>query len=217
MKKCVICLLCFAIALLCIGCGAYDIAFDGYENFSKSHSDFELNHYILPDLEFPDKFPYINIDYCLRENYKAAYDFTEKSLIVIHYDKETYEQAKEYCLQNMQLLDAEPMEYNDYVFMKNIELAIKQDRYDTYADYPTWFNMFAFNDEENCLVFMGFYAARLVIADHVCDSWEEYLEMYSDTYDGSLVAQEVHNNWGAFLENFFADIYDWQAGKIIRP
>lgn len=205
MKKCVICLLCLSIALFCVGCGAYKIEIDGYEKFDINHSDFELNHYLLPDLEFPDKFPYIDIEYHYNEDYKTIEDFTEKSLIVIRYNEKNYEQAKAYCLQNMNLSEAEPIEYSGYVFIENIELAIKQDRYDTREDFPRWFNMLAFNDDENCLVFIGFYAARMTIASYLCGSWQEYSALY-DIDGGLSVAQKVRDNWGLFLKDFFSTV-----------
>jgi len=186
MKKIIIFLLCFATVFLC-SCGS-EYSIDGYENFQTSHSHYELNHYLVPSLDFTELFQYTDIDYYYREEYNSLFDFTERSFLVVKYEKQIYEQAKEYCFQNMQLSDTNFVEYNEYVFIENTELATKQDRNGTLSSFPNWFNMFSYNDNSNSLLFLGFYNSNYTSDD----------------------AQNVRDNWGAFLEKHFSDIYDWE-------
>ena len=175
------------IALLFCSCSS-EYSVDGYENFQVNHSHYELNNYILPTTDFVDIFQNIDVEYFYREEYKSANQFVERSFLVINYEKAIYEQAKEYCLQNMQLSGSGYMEYNGYRFVENIKLAKMQNRYETPGSFPHWFNMFAYNDNANCLIFMGFYSP-----DYSSDD-----------------AQNVCDNWGEFIEKHFSDIYDWR-------
>ena len=188
MKKKTILIFCCAL-LACLLCScSYTYSVDGYENFDKRESHYELNHYILPSDDFVELFQNSGIDYYYREQQQSLLQFVEKSFIVINYEAETYELAKEYCLQNMQFSDAESLEYNGYIFIENIELAVKQNRYENSGDFPEWFNMFAYNDNMKCLVFMGFYGSIYPPVD----------------------AQEVREHWSEFIEKHFSDVYDWK-------
>lgn len=191
MKRKKLFFFCCSILLACLLCScSHTYSVDGYEHFDKKESHYELNHYILPSDDFVDLFSNVGIKYAYREQYQSIIRFVEKSFVVIDYEAEVYEIAKEYCLQNMQLSDAEPLEYNGYIFIENIELAVKQNRYENPGSFPHWFNMFAYNDNKRCLVFMGFYGSS-------------YLYPPDD-------AQEVREHWGAFIEKYFSDIYDWK-------
>ena len=189
MKMKIITLL-FSIVLLFCSCGS-EYSINGYENFETSHSHYELNNYILPTINFADVFENIGVDYYYNEEYKAMHQFVERSFLAIHYEKEIYEKAKEYCLQNMQLSDCEYMEYNGYIFIENIELAVKQNRYENPGSFPHWFNMFAYNDNMSCLIFMGFFSPEYTPDD----------------------AEDIRDNWGQFIENHFSDNFDWKKKR----
>lgn len=185
MKKSICLLLCIAMLLLCSCSREYSV--EGYKNFSIHHSDYELNHYILPSDDFVETFQHTKIDYYYREEYSSIVDFASRTFVVINYEKDVYEQAKEYCLENMQLSESVYIEYNGYTFIENIELAVKQERYGEIS-FPRWFNMFVYNDDLNTLIFIGFYGTEYSNED----------------------AQDIQNNWGAFLEKHFSDLYDWK-------
>lgn len=156
---------------------------DGIENFETGESSVELNYQILPSEDFLEDFEYTNADYHYRYGgFWLLIGFSEEcSLISVQYEKEEYKEAKSYCLQNMQLVDDFCLEHNGYTFLLNTQ---QLDR------FPSWFNMVAYNDSLNCLVFMGFY----------------------DDYDYSTDdSQSVQSNWSEFLEKHFSDIYDWSA------
>ncbi len=188
MKKSTLGFMCIIFCILCSCSSEYSV--DGYENFQTVyHSHYELNYYILPSEDFVGQFQYIDIDYHYREKYRTMDDFIEKSLVSISYEQEFYEQAKEYCIQNMQLSNSNTAECNGYRFVENIKLAVEQDRYGKPDGFPRWFNAFAYNDELRTLVFIGFYSPDYTSAD----------------------AQNVRDNWGAFIEKHFSDIYNFSS------
>lgn len=155
---------------------------DGIENFDKQVGHFEINYQILPSEDFLEDFEYTNADYHYRRDITSFFDIfgTQRSLISVQYEKEEYKEAKSYCLQNMQLADDFCLEHNGYTFLLNTQQLDM---------FPSWFNMVAYNDSLNCLVFMGFYEG-----DYSTDD-----------------SQSVQSNWSEFLEKHFSDIYDWSA------
>ena len=174
MKKlCVSVLLCFLVLLFC-SCSE-KISIDGIENFQVSHSNYELNVCLLPSADFIEKFEHTNIDYHYYAEYGTYLSIagTERTLLVAEYGPDTYEEAKTYCLQNLQLSETNSVEYNNYTFIENIELAVGQERYGKANSFPKWFNMFAYNDSLRRLVFVGFYSPDYTSADaqNVCDNW----------------------------------------------
>jgi hypothetical protein len=80
----------------------------------------------------------------------------------------------------MRLSDSNILEYNGYTFIEN---AVEN----TNHVFPSWFQMFAFNDKTGTLVFLGIY-----------------LDGHS-----SEDAQEVRDYWGSFVEQYFSDGFDW--------
>ena len=154
---------------------------DGIENFDKHVGHFEINYQILPSEDFLEDYEYTNADYHYRNDITSFFDIfgTQRSLISVQYEKEEYKEAKSYCLQNMQLVDDFCLEHNGYTFLLNTQQLDM---------FPNWFNMVAYNDSLNCLVFMGFYG------DYSTDD-----------------SQSVQSNWSEFLEKHFSDIYDWSA------
>ena len=199
MKRLMAILLCCLMVLTLCSCGdrfngeKYSEKFnvDGIENFDKFEGSIEINQYILPSDTFLEEFNYLDIDYHYRNNFKTIFSIfgTERSLITIHYEQEEYQQAKEYCLQNMQLLESNRVEYNGYVFIDNVKLKTLRNNNITRSEFPHYFNMFGYNDDLNCLVFIGFFGEDYWVDD----------------------AQQVKDNWGAFLEKHFSDVYDWNT------
>ena len=193
-KGCVFISLCFMM-LFFTSCSE-KIGVDGIENYQDNHSHYELNAYLLPSSGFIEEFEHIDIDYHYRAEYKTYFscEGVERTLLVVEYGQEVYDEAKMYCLQNLQLSESNLLEYNDYLFVENIELAVKQERYGKASSFPQWFNMFAYNDDLRQLIFMGFYSPDYSSKD----------------------AQNVCDNWGEFIEKHFSDIYDWGQGDGLR-
>ena len=167
------------------------ISVDGVENFDVSDGNYILNYHILPTNDFIDRFKYVDIEYHYREHYESLLDFVgyEKSIIVINYDEKVYESAKDFCLREMELSETYALMYNDFVFIENIELAVGQDSYrdDFVYSFPQKFNMFAYNDELQCLIFLGYYCPDFTNED----------------------AMLTIKNWGEFLENYYSDVYSF--------
>ena len=186
----------YVIVLICVllfACSSCNEKYglDGIENFQENHSDYELNVFLLPTKDFIREFEYVDIDYHYRAEYETYFSIggTERTLVVVEYRQEVYEKAKAYCLQNLQLSETNIIEYCDYTFIENIALPINQDRYGQINSFPKWFNMFAYNDELKTLIFIGFYSPDYTSAD----------------------AQNVRDNWGAFIEKHFSDIYSFSS------
>ena len=186
MKKTLFAVLLASLAVLLCSCGEHTVvSVDGIDNCDlKLDSDFELGWYIIPE-GFLEKFEYTDADYHFRvkTRYLPLFNERESMVLEIMYDPDIYIQAKEYCLQEMELSDTVIIEYNGYTFMDNVEIAEKFDHY----GYPRWFNMLVYNDDLNRLIFIGFYGA---------DYFKDDLE-------------KVTENWGQFLETNFSDLYDF--------
>ena len=186
MKRLMAILLCCLMVLPLCACGEkYSEKFnvDGIKNFEKFVVTVEINKYILPSDSYLEEFNFLDIDYHYRINYKTIFSFlgTERSLITIHYEQEEYQQAKEYCLQNMQLLESNRVKYNGYVFIDNVKLETLRNNNIPTSQFPDYFNMFIYNDDLNCLMFMGFGG--------------------EDNY--GFDAQEVKDNWGNIFRKAF--------------
>jgi hypothetical protein len=159
----------------------------GIENFDRTEGFVEINVHLLPSEDFLNDYSYISAQYDHKKIFKnrLSISATECSLVVVNYDKEQYALAKKYCLQNMDLINS--FKYNGYTFAENIRLAIGQDRLkeDNSIVCPEWFNMFAYNDEKCCLVFLG---------ANILDGIDEN-------------TKTDPNIWGAFLDQYFSEYY----------
>ncbi len=147
---------------------------DGIETFAKETSSVSLNQWILPSVEFIDEFVYIDMDYHYKSVYTGLFytDGAERSIIYAKYDEAIYSQAKQYCFDEMELSNENIIEYNGYRFIQNIK-ALK--------DFPSWFNMFAYNDDLNSLVFLGYYTTD--DAEEITYNWGEFLiEQFGEWY-----------------------------------
>ena len=182
MKKFSVVFLLLVSIILCSCRGGYRIDVEGIENFDKSEGYTEINVYLLPSDDFLEEYPYTSIQYNHKEEFKSYLSIaaTECSLIVINYDDRQYGKAKDFCLHNMDLINS--FEYNGYVFTENVMLAIGQNRLnkDNSIVCPEWFNMFAYNDEKCCLVFIGANILDGISVHTKTDpiAWDKFLLTY---------------------------------------
>lgn len=184
MKKLLAVILCCVTVFLLCSCFDSNYVIEGIENFSTGDGSIELNDYILPSEDFIEKFENTDIQY----RYYGSLHSDDRSIVAITYTQDVYKQAKEYCLEEMVLSDSMIMEYNGYTFIENVELPIVLKEYG--RGLPHHFNMFVYNDTLNRLIFLGAYL--------------------SDFYKATpQKTQDVVENWGAFVETYFSDIYDW--------
>lgn len=167
----------------------------GIENFNKFDGPSEMNIDILPSDDFIENFEYVDAQYVYRECYEGWWDVIadEKSIVVIKYDESNYMAAKEFCLNEMNLSETYTLQYNNYVFKENVATAI---RYCTYSDdgvhsFPQRFNMVAYNDNLNTLVFFGCFFSG-----------------YTDKDAMFIISQ-----WGEFLNIHFSDVYSFDGNQ----
>lgn len=179
------------LVLLFTLCSCETYAYDGIEKIEslKNQTEYELNFYLLPSDDFLERFKYVDADYKYRAEYKTHISpgGIDRSFLFVEYEPEMYVQAKDFCLQKMMLSDTNILEYNGYTFIENYELEAKEHPDYKMHYFPHWFNMFAYNDANHRLVFIGLYTVEHNADDH----------------------QEVCDNWGNFVEYYFGDIYDW--------
>lgn len=172
----------------------YNVYIEGIENFSVNDSNMSLNVCILPSDDFIDKFEYSEGEYFYSDvNEHLLYVAgCEQSIVVLNYEEDVYEQAKEYCFENMVLSEINQFDYKGYTFTENVGLAEAGDDLEDGVNtkYPNRFNMFAYNDAENRLVFMGFYNSP-------------------DNHDDNVYLAQ--SDWGAFLDTYFSKYYDFSS------
>ena len=151
----------------------------GLEKFDKANSTHSLCQNLLPD-DMINKFSYQSGDYfyleVAPEGFGSIYD---KALLYLTYDKTIYPAAKQYAMEQLDLSEEIVEEYNCFVFYDN------QNPYVDISPYE--FNRFAYNDETNTLLFIGFYASM---------EFHDEVDAYA-------------NDWGAFLENYYGEFYDF--------
>lgn len=162
---------------------------NGIENFDKFDGPSEINVDILPSDDFAEKFKYIDAQYFYKECYDGWWDVLadEKSVVVFKYEETEYVAAKEFCLNEMNLSDTYTLQHNGYIFMENIETAIRYSAYseETVNSFPQRFNMVAYNDKLNTLVFFGCYFSSYSNEDamFIISQWGEFLKAnFSDMY-----------------------------------
>ena len=161
------------------------ISIDGFENFDLYEpSQVGLNVSLLPSEDFTERFKHEEIVYRYR-NDDTFFNFSskERTLVAVSYSPEVYEDAKQYCFQEMELSKTNVLEYKGYVFVENVTSFFSSSS----SCFPIQFNMFAYNDNLNSLLFIG---------------------LFGDDYKYES-ASDVAENWGTFIEEHFGDMYDW--------
>lgn len=202
MKKRITCFFLILIAMLALsGCvldnarffatlpqlldsSSYTIEEVGKEEFGRDGGVVELGVHLLPDDEFTSRFPSISEIYHFLAQYDHHWSISgqENMAVVLQYEPSVYEEAKTYCLNSMHLLDIGAPEYRNYRFLENIALAEGQDRVkeDRILSFPEHYNMFAYNDREYKLAFLGYYSPDYTCSDKdreaVLSDWANYVE-----------------------------------------
>ena len=170
------------VVLLCLlfsSCAPYEKS--GLDRYYSSNSDFEITQFVEND--FCDLFKYIDGDYFFyREEPFVFCVNCEKALLFFKYDENVYESAKEYIFKKQHLSENSVAEYNGYVFYDKFHGSGE------WHNFPKRFMRFAYNDEKQILVFIGFYANEKESKSitQISENWELFLkEIYGDWYDFS--------------------------------
>ncbi len=192
--KTFICIMLLIFLCLLLGACKYEVYKEGIENFNKNDSNMSINQGILPSDDFVDLYEYTNAEYYYSDVNEHLFYIAnlEQSIVIMNYDEEVYEEAKAYCLDNMDLSEVNKFEYDDYMFVENVGLAKGMENFKDGVNtrFPYQFNMFAYNDDESCLLFMGFYSS-------------------TDRHDENINLAET--DWGAFLDMYFSQYYDFKV------
>ena len=152
----------------------------GLENFHSANSDHGLCDGLIPD-DFIDLFEYMDGTYYKEYTSSGLFrDVCERSLVYFEYDDITYNNAKSYAIENLILDEKQFAEYGGYSFFTN-----KTREHDT--GYPRNFKVYGYNDENNTLVFLGFYVS---------------VELYEEV-------DALANDWPAFLEKYYGEWYSF--------
>ena len=158
---------------------------EGIENFETAQSSMDLNQLLMPDKDFPDRFPTRNTEYYYKDEFNqfSVSDYRTRSIVICEYDADVYDEAKAYCLREMELSDEHRQEYKGYEFILNTGILWS-------SRYPEWINHFVYNDDQHRLIFLGFEET---------DDHEGYTEN----------VQLARDDFGAFLEKNFGEFYDF--------
>ena len=186
MKK--LTFLCFTI-IICVflcSCGT-SIEKHGLENFGIADSSESLCSKIIPE-DFINMFEYENGDYyySFRETF-VAYESCDKAILYFQYDTETYVNAKAYAMENLSLSHELVAKYNNYYFYDNYNVISAELEIES-NNYPYYFVRFAYNDEKQILVFIGFSVS---------------MELYDEV-------DEVSDDFGQLLERYFGEYYSFE-------
>lgn len=148
----------FVIILLVCFFPTAETQISGIDNYSPSNSTLGLSANLFPSEDFLDQFPYTTGDYRFFFNGRM-YQGYSTALVVLRYTPEQYRYAKEYCLEQFTLTDEHQFQIGSYTFVEHLCYTSKDEdgEYFPACQYPRIFNMYAYNDSNNTLLFLGYY------------------------------------------------------------
>ena len=129
----------------------------GIENFRPQYCPLGLTDNLFPDHDYPHRFPYIDADY--HYYYRGLNHAYATAFSRFRYTPEQYARAKEYCLRQFSSTDEHRFRIGGYTFVEHICYRGKtaEGNWIPMCRYPEHFNMYAYHDSENVLLFLGFY------------------------------------------------------------
>lgn len=185
----IVCALCAAVAALCF-LPIMETHVSGIENYSPADSTLSLSLYLYPNEDFPEQFDYVAGDYQYYFNGKLSGGYAT-AFSFLTYSPEQYAAAKEYCLQEFSLTDEHQYRVGNYTFVEHLCYTSKNEtgNYVVSCQYPAIFNMFAFSDEDNTLLFLGYFNAdsdapssQLALSDFAAFFQEHFGQYYTLEY-----------------------------------
>ena len=161
----------------------------GISNYHIANSESSLSLRLLPSDDFLEKFDYVDGDYYYisRETIISLGD--EQEIMYLVYEEDIYDDAKDFVFQRLLLSKEHRYSYNGYEFIENIGQLEGRDPNVVNDRFPYWFNMVAFNDEKQTIVFLGFNMPEKLLTAEI-----EQLLTFEDM--------------GAFLKKYFS-FYDF--------
>lgn len=191
MKKTVLVILIFACTFSLCACSEH-LSQSGLDYFRKSNgatSSFGIASDLLVSVEFLDTYPYLNGDFYHDYLDKGWNEGTiDRAFIWLTYERETYEQAKQECIETREgeNPDLDGKQAFGFTFYVNCEW----DEDNELQKFPRYFTAFGYNDEKCTLVFIGFYGGQ-----YGADM--ENVETAKTDLEG-------------FIKNYFGEWYDWE-------
>lgn len=130
----------------------------GIENFRKQTCSVSLTEYLFPSDDFLSRFKYEKGDYQYCDTGDIGWGYVT-TLGYLSYPPDEYRKAKDFCLDQFSLCENHQYEYGGYYFAEILCHKSKDDSGDmsVVCLYPKHFNMFAYNDQNYTLVFLGYY------------------------------------------------------------
>ena len=130
----------------------------GIENYHPEDSTIGLCQHLYPTENFLEEFDYEFGAYeyyyngVLSDSYGVAFS-------VLEYAPEQYEAAKDCCFQQFTNTDEHRYQVGDYHFIEHLSYTSQTNtgEWVVTCHYPEQFNMFAYNDAEHTLLFIGYY------------------------------------------------------------
>lgn len=158
----------------------------GIENYSPADSTLALCQNLFPSEDFLQQFAFLKGDYQYHYNGKLV-GGNAIALAVLKYDADQYNAAKEHCVQQFELTDEHQYQVRNFVFREHLCYTSKnsEGKYTPSCQYPKIFNMFAYNDSEHILLFIGFYGdaeapfVRLALTDFPSFYEQNFGQYYS--------------------------------------
>lgn len=143
---------------------------------------------LVPDETFVESFEYLTGGiYYYRYTEIIVDNHWEKALLYIGYEAETYQAAKQYCLEHWNLWGETEYSYQDYCFIQTPYFGhYVNDEGIRVNGFPNMFTMFCYNDRKSELIFIGLYLGlfRRGEADIALTDWGAFLKLYySEYYD----------------------------------
>lgn len=184
MKKIISSLFLIFVLFSLSSCGVIERT--GIANYDKNNSEFGISSNLLPADNYLQEFEYIEGDYQYIDKGLLK---RETEIMYLVYQKDIYNVAKAFILDNSILSQTNNYSYNDYMFYENIGRKENINSNIINDEFPYRFNMIAFNDDKNTIVFMG-----LRISSENINETDEQLLTFEDMR--------------AFLEEYFS-FYDF--------
>ena len=183
-----LCMLILLSSLFMTSCNS-TVNIEGIENFGEADSSVSLTKYLIPNEEFLDEYEYVYGDYYYLEEKPFVEENLEIAIMILEYEQDVYEKAKQYCISKLYLSDENVREYAGFTFAENLDLPKAYNYLENgkNKEFPCFFNMFGYNDEKCTIVSIGF---------HCGDDWAEE-------------AQNADADFSKFIETFYSEYYNF--------
>lgn len=150
--------------LLVIAASSYlltDKAVCGIENYKPADCSLSLTAHLFPSDNFLQDYNYLEGDYSYRYD-GGITQHRATAIAMVRYEPDVYHQAKETCLKQFSLCDRHCFTIEEYYFAEHLchTKETAQGTWEVSCKYPRKFNMFAFNDANYSLIFLGYYCSN---------------------------------------------------------